>query len=164
MLWLCYDLRDTLPVVYTNKKYIWNDLIKKKKKTACPCTSYRFQPSLSWILKCTVPFSSFYETVLMLTYQPGLFLPAPCSTLPSLFPRTQHCDACITMTVSCPCATWRPLIQTKTKIWSPSDKLTRWLMKPCMGERDARGCRWILTWNISWRNQYNRGSRSPHRQ
>lgn len=38
---------------YTNKK-CWRDLIKKKN--ACPCTSCRFQPYLSWILRCTVPF------------------------------------------------------------------------------------------------------------
>lgn len=154
-------------MVYTNKKCTWHDLIKKKNP-ACPHNSCRFAgfshacPGYSSAL---FPFFlPFYETVLTLTSQPGLLLPAACSTLPTLFPSTQHCDACFAKTVPFPRANWRPLTQTETKRRSPSDKLTQWLMKPCMGERDARGCRWILTWNISWWYQYNRGSQSPHTQ
>lgn len=58
MLWLCYDLRDTLPVVYTNKKYIWNDLIKKKKKN---CLSlYFLQVSAKLVLDTQVHCSIFF--------------------------------------------------------------------------------------------------------
>lgn len=156
-MWLCYDLYD-IPCI-TNKKCTWHDLIKEGVGKNLSLYFLQVSAKLSWILKCTVPFSlPFYETTLTLTSQPGLLLPAPCSTLPSLFPSTQCGNACFAMTVSRPRANWRPFIQTQNKNTSPSDKLTLWLMKPCMGERDARGCRWILTWNISWQYQYHGGS------
>lgn len=87
-----------------------------------------------------------------------------CSVFHFAFPVSQHTMwRCLPRHVSST-TNRHPLIQTETKRQSPSDKLTRWLMKPCMGDKDARGCRWILTLNGSWWYQYNRGSQITHTQ
>lgn len=106
------------------------DMTGKKKKKNCP-SSCRFQPCLSWILKCTVPF--FPSPSMSLAYFCLLHVPF----CPPCFPaHTVLCYAYLSSANQC------PFIQTETKRHIPSDKLARWLMKPCMGERDASGCRW----------------------